>query len=414
MKENSYIWTDNPTVSGVSICDTDILNDCLMHLKYENKDTSLDGRITNCLLEVPQNINLELKNEALTLKSGSKVIVPNGFEADETTPKFDEIAIDSDITLTVSETTSGAKFIYLRNNNELWQYGVTDSYSGDTGNGGTSWSNGYSLPFCIVTLSNGKVTSIDRIFNGFGYIGDHLWLENIKALISDGRNEDGTCKNIEISTPKIKVHKFANIDTKRVVYLSPDGRLGFISGANVFESTTQPNYTQTYTNKWYNPATNKTYAFDGTNWNESPSIKLFTYEPYNSDKKTVRILDDRFPFRAADYYETVQKSSLAEIQCVVETYKNGDSWYRIWSDGWCQQGGSGNSVAAATVTINLLKPYLTTAYALSGAPLAPETTDAKWSFRVGSRTTSSFTCGLADDASRNGGTFTWQTAGYIA
>lgn len=36
MKDTNYIWTDNPTVSGVSLCDTDVLNDCLMHLKYEN------------------------------------------------------------------------------------------------------------------------------------------------------------------------------------------------------------------------------------------------------------------------------------------------------------------------------------------------------------------------------------------
>lgn len=36
MAENQYQWTDNPTVSGVSPCNTDILNDCLMHLKYES------------------------------------------------------------------------------------------------------------------------------------------------------------------------------------------------------------------------------------------------------------------------------------------------------------------------------------------------------------------------------------------
>lgn len=37
MNNNEYTWTDNPTVSGVSKCDTDVLNDCLMHLKYNNK-----------------------------------------------------------------------------------------------------------------------------------------------------------------------------------------------------------------------------------------------------------------------------------------------------------------------------------------------------------------------------------------
>ena len=37
MNNNEYTWTDNPTVSGVSKCDTDVLNECLMHLKYNNK-----------------------------------------------------------------------------------------------------------------------------------------------------------------------------------------------------------------------------------------------------------------------------------------------------------------------------------------------------------------------------------------
>ena len=33
----TYTWTDNPTVSGISVCDTDILNDDIMYLK-ENLD----------------------------------------------------------------------------------------------------------------------------------------------------------------------------------------------------------------------------------------------------------------------------------------------------------------------------------------------------------------------------------------
>ncbi len=38
MTNKEYVWTDNPTVSGVSKCDTDILNECLMHLKYDNNN----------------------------------------------------------------------------------------------------------------------------------------------------------------------------------------------------------------------------------------------------------------------------------------------------------------------------------------------------------------------------------------
>lgn len=34
-KEYKYLWTDNPTSAGIAKCDTDVLNDCLMHLKYD-------------------------------------------------------------------------------------------------------------------------------------------------------------------------------------------------------------------------------------------------------------------------------------------------------------------------------------------------------------------------------------------
>ena len=44
---------------------------------------------------------------------------------------------------------------------------------------------------------------------------------------------------------------------------------------------------------------------------------------------------------------------------IKETYVNGTSWYRIWSDNWCEQGGlSGvvNGTSAYTV-VQLLRPY---------------------------------------------------------
>jgi hypothetical protein len=36
MSDTEYTWTDNATESGVANCDPDVLNSCLMHLKYNN------------------------------------------------------------------------------------------------------------------------------------------------------------------------------------------------------------------------------------------------------------------------------------------------------------------------------------------------------------------------------------------
>lgn len=48
------------------------------------------------------------------------------------------------------------------------------------------------------------------------------------------------------------------------------------------------------------------------------------------------------------------------ISTVVESHveEDGSAWYRIWSDGWCEQGGLLKNVAhASTTTIPFLKEY---------------------------------------------------------
>lgn len=59
----------------------------------------------------------------------------------------------------------------------------------------------------------------------------------------------------------------------------------------------------------------------------------------------------------------------ADIRTIVETYVNGDDWYRIWSDGWIEQGGLATSQSSVTflqemsntnyiVTLGRLAAYL--------------------------------------------------------
>lgn len=49
---------------------------------------------------------------------------------------------------------------------------------------------------------------------------------------------------------------------------------------------------------------------------------------------------------------------------IVETYVNGTSWYRVYSDGWCEQGGFTNPVSAdyQVCQIVFLKPFIDTNY----------------------------------------------------
>ncbi|WP_086245893.1 phage tail protein [Campylobacter devanensis] len=48
---------------------------------------------------------------------------------------------------------------------------------------------------------------------------------------------------------------------------------------------------------------------------------------------------------------------------ITETYSNGVSWYRVWSDKWCEQGGTINTTDK---TITFLKSFKDTDYTLVG------------------------------------------------
>ena len=47
---------------------------------------------------------------------------------------------------------------------------------------------------------------------------------------------------------------------------------------------------------------------------------------------------------------------------VVESYQNGSNWYRIWSDGWIEQGGVSTHAFDENYTVNLLKTMSNTNY----------------------------------------------------
>lgn len=200
-----------------------------------NKNLANTGMITNCLLEVPQNIKLELSDGTLTLKTGSKVYVPNGFEIDGITPKFDEHLVLADCVGNFDDTeVSGTQFImyslnaawestihldYFSNNcyssetqptvttpHALW-YDLSVNKMKTTQDAGVTWvESQVSLPVSKVNLENGFVTHIEQIFNGFGYMDSILFsLPNVVGLSSQGRVEYGRYKNRILENGKVSV-----------------------------------------------------------------------------------------------------------------------------------------------------------------------------------------------------------------
>lgn len=186
--------------------------------KQYGNDKLNTTNITNCITEIPQDIKLELVDGVLTLKAGSKVYVPNGKDADGSN-KFDEVVIASDISVDSRSFATGtyAAFYY----NGLVTYALLSNCSSGTTAPSTASYNAwydtadnliknyasgadtgkrFSVPIAIVRSTSGTgTTSIDQVFNGFGYIGSTVFaLPGVKGLIPNGRNADGSLRNVEV------------------------------------------------------------------------------------------------------------------------------------------------------------------------------------------------------------------------
>ena len=237
-----FLTTDGTNASWgtVNVDTSDIYNKID---SKQDKSTAVNyDNISNCITYMPPDIKLELNNGTLTLKAGSKVYIPNGFESDGTTKKFDVKIIESDLTVTFDTTEQ--KCVFISPDNTMvhsiiprilslpvappvipcYWYDLTNNQIKWT-NDGSTWISGYSLPICIATGTNGSVTSIDQVFNGFGYIGSTVFaLPGVKGLIPNGRKADGNLKSIEAVTNNVITIDFimGKIDNGKI-YISGEG-----------------------------------------------------------------------------------------------------------------------------------------------------------------------------------------------
>ena len=195
-------------------------------------DSKLNDNVrTNCLTKIPQDIKLELIDGTLTLKAGSKVYIPNGFEEDGTTPKFDEIIIDVDKIRTKDSSLydiNNTLFFYTQSIDFIDFFPTVRIYSGDTEPDVESYDLWYditenliktniekvwttrntSLPFCIgnTNITNG-IININQIFNGFGYIGNTWYvLPGVNVLIPNGFDSNKNYNNINLTIPDVRIY----------------------------------------------------------------------------------------------------------------------------------------------------------------------------------------------------------------
>ena len=252
--------------------------------KVDNEiNSNLLNYTTNRILEIPQTVKAELNNGVITIKAGTKVYIPNGFETDGITRKFDIIILTKDLTYT--EPTSNALTLPLfvsSNGNGLFRRGnnnsgktVPDNYTGAfynlTTNKMESYNDGslsvtMSLPICICTNSattGNNIVSVDQIFNGFGYIGSTVFaLPGVKYQFADGRNEDGTYKSITKTFDNVSLVSYSYQITgteRQPLSINDQGTL-ILTYRHVMQNN-QPALGDTVL---YKPEINETFRSDGS------------------------------------------------------------------------------------------------------------------------------------------------------
>lgn len=234
------------TLAGYGI--TDGANTDLSNLTASGANIgNWSSNVTNCITEIPQDIKLEINTSShvLTLKAGSKLYVPNGFEEDGTTPKFDIIITESDLPFGPTGSASAQGMVYIKSDGTTLAQALSNT-SGTTApadgmwydtttnlvksySGGADTGSRYSFPIALATRTNGNWTSIDQVFNGFGYIGSTVFaLPGVKGLVPDGRNADGTLKNVKFEISDIQTETFDSTATYNLIpwWIKTDGSAG--------------------------------------------------------------------------------------------------------------------------------------------------------------------------------------------
>lgn len=357
--------------------------------------------VANCIKEIPQRIKVELANGIITLKAGSVVIVPNGFEADGTTPKFDEITINSDLSTGPSAGTNGSEVYLFYQTDGILRYFNTSSNisSGTTAptgnykcwyditnnlikhtNGSGNWETTYqSLPICICQSSSEYVyANIATIFNGFGRMALELWIDKgVKGLIPNGRNEDGTLKNKEFTTNRVMTNRVYGTQTRVIAIDADHFQLPLLSDYR---------YDQITNHNLYKETTQAVECIAGAVETNNDAISRF---------------QTKQPFQALDA-NTVNA-------WVVDSYTNGKSGYIIYSNNFCEQWGFiNNATSGSHTTITLLKPYTSIDYTVLATYNTSNTTTAggtQWA--VSKMTTTNFAIGS------QGGSYAWRAYGYL-
>jgi len=375
-------------------------NTTMDNLTIEGKNiANWSNNVSNCITEIPQDINVELNDGTLTLKAGSKVYINNGNGYEPLILSNDAItdwdgSTDSRLITVYDNGTLG---VYIQGSNAtsgttppnifsgtvdyLWYDTNTNiiKVSHDTQ---VSWTP-CSLPICLSSSTiNVGIVRIDKVFNGFGYIGSKVFaLPGVKGIIANGKNSDGTLNSIPFAIENVIINGTA---------------AEFINAINSYAVIEYENNQLTL----QRTSASETYYDENENCFRRPNDELHKYccvvGMANSGTAGITYWEPKPVYHSVDYgnndFVVSYKKPTAEDP----------RWYRLYKSGWIEQGGY--VTGASSFTINFIIPFANTLYNLTWTREAT----GSGPYGYGNKTTES--CKLYLSSSGGGD---WEAKGYI-
>ena len=381
----------------------------------------LSGIKANCITKIPQDIKMSLMDGVLTIKAGSNFYYPDGAGV------FNKVSNLSDLTVSVGAAT-GKRMLFIAINKTGTSASVlpgingTNVFSGETSptlsvstaywydtknnvikrtqDTGNSWGAIPGLQICFpvasVTFDGGICSSVDQVFNGVGYLGTTLFaLPGLEVLVANGRNSDGTLNNTKIKIADLKTID-VNTTNREETYLccSRSGSLGVssvISTGNAYYDECKNLFFANSQDTGGNHTPIGIYSIQ----NNLPSVDVMTtFHPVNHNELSGYLLNSK------------------GIRTVVKTYTSDTSWYRIWSDGWIEQGGIETALTyTSTGIVNFLYPFATTNYVITTSDNRASAQNSQGHFNLNNKSTTGFNWNLIATETDFVNTLNWYACG---
>lgn len=149
----------------------------------------------------------------------------------------------------------------------------------------------------------------------------------------------------------------------------------------------------------------KLAALDGSATATTLYNGLQIYTDINTYTSTLRVGDIGLPLVIQG--STIKDNNNAEFVRLVESYQNGASGYRLYSDGYCEQWDDNTGTPVQSITF--LKPYKDTNYTVLATSSYPDNLPIYNSFLPYNKTTTGFSINWEGTVRNN----MWRAFGYV-